>query len=393
MAISAVARGTVAAIFAAWLAVCQLSCLALSSIDAMSPELEHAVIYKQRGIYAAFPDLFEDQDGALVIRFVTKVSSSHIDPTGGSKVLVSTDGGRTWRAPDRTRLNPAFETAEGRHVIPAPNGWRRAPAAEVESLRARGIVVQQDSGAYYYAVGAHVRTTADGGRTWAREELHLPGHALLMGYHDAAYLRTGRGVRLLALYGALRPGDPYQVFLLRSTDDARTWQFRPMLAPDQRGSVGFSEAALVELPDGAILAMMRPDPDSIGDLYSALSTDDGATWTTPRRTSLRGYPADLLPLRDGRIFCVFGYRRDPMGIRAAILDRDGAASGPAFILRDDAEGLRSNVGYPVAVQTSDDTILDAYYITTGDGITHVASTIVHLDDEDRGCPAPSGAGR
>ena len=54
-----------------------------------------------------------------------------------------------------------------------------------------------------------------------------------------------------------------------------------------------------------------------------------------------------------------------------VLRDDG---GYASNLREDRTRWQSDVGYPVSVQLSDESILTAYYITESDGITHVAVT-------------------
>ena len=55
------------------------------------------------------------------------------------------------------------------------------------------------------------------------------------------------------------------------------------------------------------------------------SEDGGVTWSLPLRTDIWGYPPHLLKLRDGRVLCTYGYRRDPMGVRA-VLSHDGGES-------------------------------------------------------------------
>ncbi|MBT4101011.1 MAG: hypothetical protein HOE86_25360, partial [Gemmatimonadetes bacterium] len=44
------------------------------------------------------------------------------------------------------------------------------------------------------------------------------------------------------------------------------------------------------------------------------------------------------------------------------------------VLRDDGCGRGGDLGYPVTVQLSDDSLLTVYYFTGADGITHVAGT-------------------
>lgn len=92
-------------------------------------------------------------------------------------------------------------------------------------------------------------------------------------------------------------------------------------------------------------------------------------------------------LPDGRILCSFGYRRDPMGVRA-VLSHDGGKTWDIdnlILLRDDGgtpSQLRSgtarsgggDLGYPISTQLSDGSILTVYYITLEDGITRSVAT-------------------
>ena len=116
------------------------------------------------------------------------------------------------------------------------------------------------------------------------------------------------------------------------------------------------------------------------------SDDGGRTWSHPLRTPIWGYPPHLLKLRDGRILCSYGYRRDPMGIRAVLSADNGKTwdMDNVIILRDDGgapgqfrkegETGSGDLGYPISTQLSDGSILTAYYITLSDGITHSETT-------------------
>ena len=46
-----------------------------------------------------------------------------------------------------------------------------------------------------------------------------------------------------------------------------------------------------------------------------VSEDDGFSWTPPKWTNIWGYPAELIPLKDGRYLMIYGYRRPPYGVR------------------------------------------------------------------------------
>ena len=82
------------------------------------------------------------------------------------------------------------------------------------------------------------------------------------------------------------------------------------------------------------------------------SDDDGASWSRPVRTPLWGYPADVIELHDGRVLAVYGYRRDPWGVRGCISD-DGVdwSLDDEFVIREGGAADPSvrqywHIGYP-----------------------------------------------
>lgn len=51
----------------------------------------------------------------------------------------------------------------------------------------------------------------------------------------------------------------YEVWLLRSEDSGESWNFLT-LASDPEEMVGLGETALLKLPDGDLIALMRSEP-------------------------------------------------------------------------------------------------------------------------------------
>jgi sialidase-1 len=121
---------------------------------------------------------------------------------------------------------------------------------------------------------------------------------------------------------------------------------------------------------GHVLALFRlAEP---GFLIACWSEDAGASWSLPVQTAVWGYPPHLLRLRDGRLLCSVGVRREPLGVQAFISE-DGTSWDTAHpaLLRGDGE--TRDLGYPVSVQLDDGCIFTVYYTTIG-GVTHVAAS-------------------
>ena len=101
-------------------------------------------------------------------------------------------------------------------------------------------------------------------------------------------------------------------------------------------------------------------------------------WTPIRQTDMWGYPCHLVRLTDGRILCIYGYRRPPYGIRACISVDQGETWDMAreLIIRDDMKN--SNLGYPTAIEQDDGTIFAAYYGENEEGVTYVLGSHFEL---------------
>jgi hypothetical protein len=101
----------------------------------------------------------------------------------------------------------------------------------------------------------------------------------------------------------------------------------------------------------------------------ARSWDGRWTWAPPEATSIWGYPAHLLRLKDGRLLTVYGVRRPPYGIRACLStdDRETWHHAHELIVRDDPPN--GNQGYPTAVELMDGRLLAAYYGEDPSGVT------------------------
>ncbi len=342
---------------------------------------ENITVFQDGSTYAAFPFLPKQQpEGAVILSFCSRTRPSHDDPTGGTTVMRSTDGCRTWEVTQRREDCGSPEDTYGIAALKAPNGtlvtvyagWEYYPEAKRAELEAAGWDTDSASEGVIASLSAHVaRVSRDGGASWSVQELPLPNRLGVMGFHGG--IVTDEGVMLWPVYGVAMPGDSGHSYVYRSADSGETWTFHEIIA-DSRGAMPMNETSLLDLGGGHILAFVRSG-DAVDHLYRAESVNGGVTWGRLRDSGITGHPADLLRLRNGHILLTYGYRHAPFGVRATISRDNGETWGDEFILRDDGAG--TDLGYPMSIELADGTIFTSYYFRVPGGPTHIAGTLWH----------------
>ena len=198
---------------------------------------------------------------------------------------------------------------------------------------------------------------------------------------------------------------PGTIFAARSMDDGITWESQGIISPHiftgsmaqagdpatgTQGSMPYAwsiceEVTAAVTPGGRLVTVHRTEgapgtPWPLvwhveGFVHQADSLDFGKTWQPTHKTPMWGHPAHLLVLENGKMVCVFGYRRPPYGIQACISHDEGETWDyeNVRILRSD--GAARDIGYPNSVQLKDGRIFTTYYFTKADGIRHIAATV------------------
>ena len=307
---------------------------------------------------------------------------THLDPSLLNMLLRSEDGGQSWHGPqviagydfagmDDPRHGAAFQRcAAGQHGAQQLCLAERSPAPTRPTHAIDGARGFAWAGSFPVAEGTYVHRSEDGGRTWdgsARVRclpLRLPGTRC------ARSLSWKTGACCCHVTMKARSRAPH-------LSCPPTTRAAPGAAPACSRSMkrsASSNPALLALPGGRVLALLRTHEEGNYHLYQCHSDDGGRTWSSAQPTPMRGLPPHMLRLQDARLLCVYGCRWAPFGIRAC-LSNDGGASWDIdneLILRDDFPN--GDLGYPTSVQRPDGSICTAYYGQDSEGVTCIQAS-------------------
>ena len=156
-----------------------------------------------------------------------------------------------------------------------------------------------------------------------------------------------------------------------------TWDYVSPVAVDN--TISFNEASIIETPKGDFVGFLRT-ANFEGQAVISRSTDGGKTfeWET---MGFKGHPLHALRLNDNRVLLTYGYRHEPYGIRARILNAECTdfATAPEIVIRED--GGNWDIGYTWAIQFDDGRVLVVYYYNQENGPRYIAGTILDIENK------------
>ena len=332
---------------------------------------EARVLHADPHAYCGWPTLARSDTGELFLAW-SGGREAHVCPFGRVEWMRSRDRGETWSAPRVLHDGPLDDrdagvlvTSKGTMLVTTFTSLayepilERARAAEGTGAawsaaklgRWNSVQRRMDADARRAALGVLALRSVDGGRSFS-----AAADSLVNSPHGPIQLSDGR-----LLYAGKDLWRSERVGFCLSEDDGESWRWLAEL-PTRDGDDPrqYHELHAVECTSGRLLVHIRNhNRQNHRELLQSHSDDGGITWSDPAPIGVWGLPSHLLRLRDGRVLCSYGYRREPFGIQARLSEDEGRTWSAPIVLSDD--GASVDLGYPSTVQHDDGSLLTAWY--------------------------------
>ena len=378
------------------LALAQSADTACSGEPKSIRKVRDLVIYSDPGFYSAFPSIVHRPDGELLVAFrraperrsFGEKNSTHTDPNSYLMLVRSKDQGETWsKTPQLIHAHP-LGGSQDPCMVQLRNGTIVCSSYAWALLDPNVAEAKQNvmrHGPFVFLGGYLVRSK-DGGWKWegpivpppTRGELTLDAFGKPVPAYNRGAMCQGKDGKLYWVVTANTVATPRksETHLLISDDDGLSWDYGCPVAQDDK--VTFNETSLYETPKGTLVAFMRT-ANFDDHTVIARSTNRGQSFQAWEDAGFQGHPHYALRLPDDRVLLVYGYRHQPFGIRARVLDPEctHATTAPELVLRDD--GGNGDLGYPWATLLSKKQVLVVYYFNQKDSTRHIAGTLLALE--------------
>ena len=362
-------------------------------------KVKDIIIYKDAQFYASFPSVIKNEDGELIVAFrrapdrkvFQESGTSHVDPNSYLVYVRSRDNGMTWsKEPELLYAHPyggsqdpcLLKLSDGT-ILCTSYGWAFVREQGLQNLKQP--VFGNKEGSVF--LGGYVLRSTDNGESWNGPyyPISIPPEVKLtaLGNPLPAYNRgslwEGKDGRIFWVVAAGNDKENIRKtanYLIISEDKGLTWKYSCPVAEDEKAA--FNETSVYETPGGDLVAFLRTA--GLDDQACiARSTDGGKSFRPWQKMGFQGHPLQALRLPDNRVFLVYGYRHEPYGIRARILNAECTdyETAEEIIIRTD--GGSGDIGYPWAVMLDQNRVLVTYYFNINNGTRHIAGSILEIN--------------
>ena len=251
-------------------------------------EIRQLTIYES-DVHAAFPGAASMNSGELMVVF--REGEAHVSPDGKILLCRSEDNGKNWSEPD-TIISTARDCRDP-SIVQLKDGL-----VIVNFFQSR----YDAQGKIIGAVGCFTVRSFDNGETFtAPRMVQIPD--VDWSATSDGILELNDGSLILPVYGG-REGETSSAIAVISHNGGETWEESVVMAKDTTGQIHFQEPALIQLPDGKVLCMLRT-AGADRFLYQTVSEDSGKTWSSPRSSGIQGQAAHLFLTKHGTLLCAY----------------------------------------------------------------------------------------
>lgn len=354
------------------------------------------IIYEDSLFYSSFPSVIKTANNQYLLAFrraperraFGEKNTFHVDANSYLLKVESKDGHHWTKNPELIYAHafggsqdPCLLTLKDGTILCASYGWSFLREEGLKNLKNPHF--QSGDGTF---LGGYIVRSTDNGKTWSdpiyppaiKQEVNYDMYGNKVPVYNRGAMYESESGRIFWVVAATDNAQSKKTsnYLMYSDDKGRTWNYLSVVAEDPE--IAFNETSIYETPKGDLVAFLRTARYD-DQACIARSTDGGKTFAW-ESMGFKGHPLQAMRLPDNRVFLVYGYRHQPFGIRARILNAECTdfAAAEEIIIREDGDGW--DIGYPWAVMLDNNQILVSYYFNINDGPRHIAGTILELSD-------------
>ncbi len=358
--------------------------------------LKDVLIYKDTTFFSTFPSVVKLPNGEIIVAFrrapdrkiFGEKGTNHVDPNSYLVMVKSLDNGETWTKKPKLIYAHPFGGSQDPCLLQLRDGTLLCTSYGWAIVRPEGLLNLKkpfSEAGGFISLGGYLVRSIDAGNTW--QDVIYPLHidpekkynALgipLPAYNRGALYEAKDG-RILWIVAANDGSGKTSNHLIVSKDKGINWDYVSIVAKDDK--VVFNEASVIETPNGDIVGFLRTA--NFDDQAVISRSKDGGKTFHWKSMGFQGHPMNALQLPDSRVLITYGYRHEPYGIRARILNAECTdfASAEEIVLRED--GGNGDLGYTWPVQLDDDRVMVVYYFNKANGTRHISGTILQIDSK------------